>query len=64
MAGENKIPTREECLACVKANRGEAAETIAKLAQICKLEKEGCLLAQKNLDSIETADIKKDVEID
>lgn len=55
MAGENKMPTREECLACVKANRGEAAKKIAKLAEACKKEREECLLAQQNFEAIEAA---------
>ena len=60
MAGENTIPTREECLACVKNNRGKAMEKIAELAKVCQKEKEGCLLAQANLDALEATNPEKE----
>lgn len=53
MAEENKMPTREECLACVKENRGKAAKKIAELAGVCKQEKAACLLAQQELAGFE-----------
>ena len=66
MAGETKMLTREECLACVKANRGEAAEKIARLKELCAEKAQGCLLAQAELDELEAANPgkAKDVEIE
>ena len=58
MAGENKIPTREECLRCVRENRGKfneagkdlAEDMIAKLAEECGKARKECALAQATLE--------------
>ena len=60
MMSGDKMPTREECLQCVKDNRAlgevgkEALETImGELKQECQKEKEACLLEQETLANLE-----------